>query len=37
MSATCCTGCYRHTDMFTIIYFDDGKVSQGFYKQVFIA
>ena len=37
MSAACCTGHYRHTNMFTIIHFDDGKVSEGFYMRVFIA
>ena len=31
MSAACCTGHYRHTNMFTIIYFDDGNVSEGFF------
>ena len=37
MSAACCTGRYRQTNMFTIIHFVDGKVSEGFYMQVFIA
>ena len=36
MSAACCTGCYRHTNKFTIIHFDDGNVSEGFYFRVFI-
>ena len=29
MSAACCTGRCKHTNMFTIIYFDDGNVSEG--------
>ena len=37
MSAASCTGRYRHTNIFTIIYFNDGKVSEGFYMRVFIA
>ena len=37
MSAACCTGRYRHTNMFTKIHFDDGKVSEGFYMRALIA
>ena len=36
MSAACCTGCYRHTNKFTIIHFDDGNVSEGILFAVFI-
>ena len=34
MSAACCTGHYRHTNMFITIHFDDGKVSEGLYASV---
>ena len=37
MSAHCCTGRDRHTNMLTIIHFDDGEVSEGFYIPVFNA
>ena len=36
MSAACCIGHYRHTNIFRIIHFDDGNVSEGFYLRVFI-
>ena len=34
MSAASCTGRYRHTTVFTMIHFDDGNVSEGFYASV---
>ena len=34
MSAACCRGHYRHANTFTIIHFDDGNVSEGFYVSV---
>ena len=36
MSAACCTGHYRHTNMFAIAHFNDGNVSEGFYLRVYI-